>query len=326
MDDSNHPLSGAEEAPARQMKPAEPVEISAQKSPTGTYVGKRGFLEGEAESTLPAPTFAVLGADVQKVSAGPALRFTLGVNEPTGQEIFTIALMVQIHIDPALRKYDAETREKLIELFGDPSRWAATTRSFVWTQVFVLVPSFIGATTFDVPVLSNFDLELAATKYFYSLPDGDIPLTFNFSGSIYYKGEDGRIQVIQVPWSSTAKFRLPIDRWKAMVDFFYPNTAWVSLKRQTLDRLLAFKSKEGLSTFDACITKLLGVEDFHQPNPFAFKPSKGIEAPSAPPSDSGTYVPGIEAPSAPPSDSGTRMPGFEAPAAPPSDGQLRESP
>lgn len=274
-DEVQQPPEPAEEPPAPELKPAEPVEITGQHSPSGTHTGRRGFLEGGAESVLPAPSFTVLGVDVQKVASGPSLKFTMGVNETTGKEIFTIALMVQIHIDPAQRKFDAETKQKLFELFGEPSRWATTTRSFLWSQIFVLVPSFIGATTFDVPVLSNFDLELAATKFFYSLPDGEIPMTFHFSGSIYYKEDDGRIQIVQVPWSCSAQFRLPVERWRAMVDFYYPNTGWIAMQRQTLDKLLEYKAKEGLSTFDACISKLLGVEDFHQPNPFAFHPKDG---------------------------------------------------
>ena len=43
-------------------------------------------------------------------------------------------------------------------------------------------------------------MEIAAAKYLYSLPDGLVPLLFNFTGSVFYRGEDGRIQVAKVPW------------------------------------------------------------------------------------------------------------------------------
>jgi hypothetical protein len=257
---------------ASVLKPAVPVEISAQSSPSGVYSGKRGFVDTSAPSDVPTPTFTVLGADVVKIASGPTLKFTVGVNEPQGREVFTIALVVQIQLDPAKRKYDNETKAKLIELFGEPSRWPATTRAMPWAEIHVLVPTFTGAGTFEVPMLSNFDMELAATKYLYSLPDGEVPLSFHFSGSIYYRGHDGGIQIVQVPWSASADFRLPIERWRSMVDFYYPNTAWVAMRRQTLDELLKYKASEGLATFDACLRQLLGVEDFHQPNPFAFKP------------------------------------------------------
>ena len=56
----------------------------------------------------------------------------------------------------------------------------------------------------------TYDLEVAAVKYFYSLPGGHVPLTFVFSGTIFYKGDDGRLQIVQVPWSCAARFRLPV--------------------------------------------------------------------------------------------------------------------
>ena len=40
----------------------------------------------------------------------------------------------------------------------------------------MLVPAFTGTTTFTLPFRSSFDLELAAAKYIYSLPDGNVPL------------------------------------------------------------------------------------------------------------------------------------------------------
>ena len=38
--------------------------------------------------------------------------------------------------------------------------------------------------TLDVPVSG--DLELASTRYFASLTDGTVPLTFHFNGTIFY--------------------------------------------------------------------------------------------------------------------------------------------
>lgn len=265
------------EGGARPSPKAAPQEVTAQQSPTGVYSGKRGY-QDTGPSKLPQPKFTILGAEVVKVAAAPTLKFNLAVTETLGWEVFTIALTIQIQIDPNQRTYDAETRAKLFELFGEPSRWAATTRSFPWATVFVLVPGFTDATTVDVPVANNFDLELAATKYFYSLPGGEVPITFHFSGSIYYKGEDGRIQIVQVPWDSATKFRLPVEMWKAMVDHYYPNTVWITLRRPTMEALMEYKAKEGLPTFDACVSKLLGIQDFFDFNPFAFEPSKGDDS------------------------------------------------
>ena len=48
----------------------------------------------------------------------------------------------------------------------------------------------------------SYDMELVAAKYFYSLPGGEVPLAFNFNGTIYYRGDDGRLQMSLVPWSA----------------------------------------------------------------------------------------------------------------------------
>ena len=81
--------------------------------------------------------------------------------------------------------HDAETRERLVELFGAAVlRWATTTRSLVLHHADARVPTFTGSTTFRIPVPVSFDFELVAAKYFYALPDGQVPLAFNFNGSV----------------------------------------------------------------------------------------------------------------------------------------------
>jgi hypothetical protein len=68
-----------------------------------------------------------------------------------------------------------------------------------WTSESVLLPSFTGSTTAQIEVLCNYDVELAAAKYFHSVDDGEIPLAFHFNGSVYYSSDGGRLQVVQVP-------------------------------------------------------------------------------------------------------------------------------
>ena len=156
-----------------------------------------------AVPVAPEPEFQVLGATGRRHAAVPALDFDVHVTEPGGRHVHAIALSAQIMIEPARRSYDAETREKLVELFGPPERWATTTRSLVWHQADVLVPAFIGSTTFRVAVPASFDMEVASSKYLYGLPDGELPLAFNFNGTVHYRGDDGRLQMSLVPWSCT---------------------------------------------------------------------------------------------------------------------------
>jgi hypothetical protein len=204
--------------------------------------------------SAPDPTFEVLGAEAVAHAAAPTLKFALHVSSE--QPLHAIALSAQINIDPARRTYDDVTRERLVELFGPPERWASTTRSFLWTQVGVLVPRFEGATEFALTVPCTYDLELSAAKYFYSLPDGEIPLTFHFSGTILYPEEAG-VQIAIVPWSCSARYKLAVEDWKRMMALYYPGGGWVRLQTSTLDRLQERKAEAGLPSFDACVAELL---------------------------------------------------------------------
>jgi hypothetical protein len=203
---------------------------------------------------LTAPSFEVLDAEPVAHAAAPTLRFTLRVTDPSGEDVHAIALAAQVQIDPARRAYDEATRERLVELFGAPERWAATTRSFLWAQVGTVVPSFRGTAEFALDVACTYDLEVAAAKYVYSLPDGDVPLTFHFSGTILH----GQMQVAMVPWSCSAAFKLPVETWRGLMASHYPGGGWVRMETETLDALAARKAASGLPTYDATIRELLG--------------------------------------------------------------------
>jgi hypothetical protein len=206
--------------------------------------------------SVPDPSFEVLGVEPVIHAAAPTLRFTLRVTEAAERALHAIALSAQINIDPARRTYDDETRARLVELFGPAERWASTTRSFLWTQVGALVPEFTGTADFTLTVPCTYDLEISAAKYFYSLPDGEIPLTFHFSGTILYS-EGEKVQIAMVRWSCSAKYKLAVADWKAMMALYYPGGGWVRLETATLDRLQERKAESGLPSFDACVAELL---------------------------------------------------------------------
>jgi Family of unknown function (DUF6084) len=209
--------------------------------------------------TAPGLELEVTGARASLSHAAPTLVFALRALEPTGREIYTVALSTQIHIDPGLRSHDDATRELLVDLFGAPERWAATTTSIVWAEVDRLVPSFTHQAGFELPVPCSYDLEVAASKYLYALPDGDVPLSFHFSGRIFYRGDDGRLQVVLAPWSS-ATFRLPVSTWKKMIDWHYPGSSWIRVGADTLERLQRRKAAGGLRTFDETVAGMLDGE------------------------------------------------------------------
>ena len=212
-------------------------------------------------AAVPDPEFAVVGARPVRYAAAPMLAIDLHVSEPSGRQVYMIALTVQLMVEPARRRYDDATRERLVELFGAPERWAVTTRSMVWSKLDVLVPAFTGSTTVSVPIACHYDLELAAAKYLHSLPDGEAPLALHFNGTIYYPGEDGALQMVLVPWNKSTDFRMPVSVWRETIDHYYPNTGWVALRSQTLEALQREKVRRGLPTLDACMEQLLGEVD-----------------------------------------------------------------
>jgi Family of unknown function (DUF6084) len=205
----------------------------------------------------PEPEFSVVGAEHEAHAAAPTLVFTLQASESQQLDVYTIALSVQIQIDPARRTYDEATRERLVDLFGEAERWAGSLQSFLWTTASVLVPSFKGETTFELPVPCTYDLEVAATKYFYSLPGGTVPLSFFFTGTVFYRDDEGRLQLVLLPWSCSARYRLPVGVWERMIAAHYSGSGWLSLHRETLDRLARLKAERGHSTFDAVVAELL---------------------------------------------------------------------
>jgi len=208
-------------------------------------------------SGTPSPEFAVLGAEPERFTATPTLILRMGVTDAVERDVYTISLSTQILIDPARRTYDPETRQLLVDLFGAPERWTATTNSFQWARVDMLVPSFNGSGTFELRVPCSYDLEVAATKYFYSLPGGHVPLTLVFSGSIFYKGDAGRLQVVQIPWDLSARFRLPLKVWRETIDHHYAASSWIRLHTDTLDRLRQHVVDRGLPSFDHAVAELL---------------------------------------------------------------------
>ncbi|MEO7397423.1 MAG: DUF6084 family protein, partial [Ilumatobacteraceae bacterium] len=185
------------------------------------------------------------------------LRFELSVFEPTDRPIYAIALKAQIMFDPARRDYDAPTREKLFDIFGAPERWPATTRSFLWCHSTAMVNSFTGATTFGLEVPCTSDLEVVAARYVSALPDGDVPLTMHFTGRILYSGPERQVQVVHLPWSLSAQYRMPVTVWKNMIKHHHGNSGFVLLHEDTITQLGKHKLSRGLHSYDAVVLDLL---------------------------------------------------------------------
>jgi len=194
------------------------------------------------------------GADTY--AAAPTVVFKLRVAETTGETVHCLALRIQIRIEPLKRRYSDEEGEKLVDLFGERGRWGDTMKPMQFANAMQLVPGFTGSADIDLPVPLTYDFEVATSKFFHGLEDGEIPLFFLFSGTLFVQGETG-FTVEQVPWHKEAVFRLPVKVWREAMDSIFPDSTWIRLHRDTFDALAAYKSSLAVPTWEDAIDSLL---------------------------------------------------------------------
>ena len=189
-------------------------------------------------------------------AAGPTLVFRLRISETTGDRVHAVALRCQLRIEPNKRRYGPEDARRLNDVFGDPSRWAETQHAMQLATVAVMVPSFTGATEIDVPVPCTYDMDVATTRYFHALRDGEVPVLMLFSGTLITRGSMG-FEVTQVPWHKETTARIPVAEWRSMMDTFFPDCGWIRLQRDTLDALADYKNRHAFATFEQTLLALL---------------------------------------------------------------------
>lgn len=207
---------------------------------------------------MPDLQFKIESAESVPFAAVPMLAFRLRVeNSSRAEAIHSIALRAQIQIETPKRRYSSAEQDRLVDLFGEPERWGQTLRPMLWTHADVTLPAFSDSIAVDLRVPCSFDFNLAATKYFYGLTDGDLPLNFLFSGSCFYAGANGGLEVTPIPWSKESRFRLPVRAWRDTMEHYYPNSAWLRIRQDVFERLLQYKSQAGMATWEEALESLL---------------------------------------------------------------------
>jgi hypothetical protein len=210
---------------------------------------------------MPDLSFTVESAEAVEFAAQPLLALKLRVENRNPEElIHTVTLRAQIQIEAPRRQYSREEKQQLLDLFGPPERWSQTLRPMLWTHAQAVIPSFAGSTSADLQIPCTFDFNVAATKYFHAVSDGDIPLNLLFSGSVFYADPEATLQVVPIPWNKEARFRLPVRVWREMMDLYYPNSAWLYLRRDVFERLYEYKTQRGIATWEQALEGLLAPE------------------------------------------------------------------
>lgn len=208
---------------------------------------------------MPDLRFQVEHVSATPNSATPQLSFKVRIANAEQQSIHSIALRAQVQIEPVRRRYSDEEKIQLRELFGEPEQWSKSLQPLLWTNANVNVPGFHGETVIDIPVPCTFDFNAAMTKYIYGLEGGELPSSLLFSGTVFYAGASGGLQVAQIPWDREASYRLPVQVWKEMMDRYYPNRAILSLRRDVFDRLYEFKLQNRIATWDQVFERMLEI-------------------------------------------------------------------
>lgn len=207
---------------------------------------------------MPDLDFEITSADVKPQAAVPTLVFRLQIsNDIEDEEIYAVGLKSQVRIESVHRKYDEETKPLLRDVFGSSERWDENLKSLYWKQVTIPVPRFTGQTQIEIPLECSEDLSTSVGKYFYALEKGEIPLTFIFKGSVFYKGSEDTIQVTPVPWEKEASYNMPVSLWNNLREAYFPDSKYLRVPHELFDKLYAYKTKSIHPTINKCLESLV---------------------------------------------------------------------
>ena len=215
---------------------------------------------------MPDLRFEIISSRVRQYATVPTLVFNLQItNDTPGEEVYAAALKCQIIIEATKRRYDAETKVRLYELFGESERWNETVGTTLWQIIMVPVPRFTNQVVVEINVTCSEDQTVAAGKYFYGVRDGLVPLAFLFSGTLFFKDLEGNLQITLIPWEKEASCKMPAVLWQEMMDAHYPNTRWLHSSKEMYEKLVEYKSQNNFQTLENCLEDILE-ESFMEKN------------------------------------------------------------
>lgn len=165
---------------------------------------------------MPELQFKVERANALAICGKAAVSLALRISNGEQEQVHSIALTVQLQIEPARRRYSDAEKRALTDLFGEPARWGTTVRPLFWTTINAAVPGFAGTTCFDLRIPYDFASDIAAAKYFRAIEQGDVPITLLFSGRLHYLSA-GSLLMAPISWSQEATCRIPEQVWKQAI-------------------------------------------------------------------------------------------------------------
>ena len=205
---------------------------------------------------MPDLNFKVTGIEPAQRGLAPLLHFILEItNTPETETIQSVMLQTQIQIQAPQRVYDAEEKKKLKELFGAPEDWGQTLRTRLWTHANTIVPQFRGDTkqTWLCPARSSTSLPRNIFTRCRTAKSHSLPFQWNrFLRRPGWWTADPKISR-----KKECTWHMRIAGWQELMEHHYPNSAWIAMCRDVFDQLYEFKRREGLSSWDEVLERLL---------------------------------------------------------------------
>ncbi len=192
-----------------------------------------------------------------RTAAVPTLSFQVRIEAADARPVRGLGLNVRLQIAAQRRRYEAQERERLRELFGDAEQWARTLNPVPWAEATLNVPAFDAATTVELRVACSYDFDVVAAKYLAALEGGEIPLELLFSGTLFFTAPDGRLQTALVPWDRDASARMPVAVWRDAMRSAFGDAPWLRVHRDVFARLQAERSRRGFASWEDTLDALL---------------------------------------------------------------------
>jgi hypothetical protein len=160
---------------------------------------------------MPDLQFQVVAIEAADSSGSSETRLKLAItNRCPEEQVHSIALSIQLQIEPARRRYTEMEKQALHDVFGEPSRWSSTVRPLYWTTLNATIPAFVGDTEIEFPIPNAFEPDVAAARYMSGLQGGEVPVLFLFSGRVLYFTATS-LQMSPIPWSQEATCGIPVE-------------------------------------------------------------------------------------------------------------------
>jgi hypothetical protein len=168
-------------------------------------------------------------------------------------------LRCQVRIDVARRAYSEREAEGCAVVLGARASWARAPQSLLWTNATLSIPPFDARTQIDLHLACSYDFTLGITKYLHALEGGEIPLTLFFTGTLF-RERDSVLRAVPIASTDLVTFALPHHVYTDAIAGDAPNAIPLALRRDIFDRLLRYRARHGVASWEHAIERLLDRE------------------------------------------------------------------